>query len=121
MICRNRRRLPGICGAVVAAGVVLGLGLATGAHADSTLRCDGGVVVTGDHLSDVLRKCGEPVFAMSSSKIVGGGYDYYGNRLPGREVVVEQLTFDFGYGRFRQTMRFEDGRLTGMTRGERND
>ena len=94
---------------------------AADAYANSTVRCDGGVVVTGDHVDDVLRKCGEPVSATSSSRIVGGGYDHYGYPISTREVIVERLTFDFGYGKFRQTLRFEDGELTSITRGERTD
>ncbi|HXU80179.1 MAG TPA: DUF2845 domain-containing protein [Polyangia bacterium] len=98
------------------------------ARADSGFRCPGGrIISTGDHMSEVRKKCGEP--------------DSVAQRIEKRkikvkvrrwtspteeeeiteereiEVLVDEWTYDFGAERFVRHVAFEDARVVGVTTG----
>ena len=55
----------------------------------STVRCDGGIVSTGDFSRDVLQKCGEPI---RETRILGEPYRIWVYRL-GQSDQVYYLAF----------------------------
>ncbi len=82
------------------------------AHA---LRCGRELVSIGDHLMDVLRKCGEPAYIderieFKSSRLYHHPSLPYYNDIYG-QVVVQEWTYNFGRQRFMQLLRFENNRL----------
>ena len=87
------------------------------------LRCEGGIIGTGDFIDIVISKCGEP----TASRVVreeqfGSFGDTATKRGPGRTFregtfakTVEQtevLTYNCGDGRLIHLLTFEGGRLT---------
>jgi hypothetical protein len=96
------------------------------------LRCGHWLVEPGDYKSDVYEKCGEPDYFQSHYERRGYAnhadatqFGFNGRRqFPSNsfnfgqsnyqevEVLVEELTYDFGRARFHQLLRFENGRLT---------
>ena len=95
------------------------------------IRCGHELVDLGDHKQDVLRKCGEPESIDTHIEIRGvsdfadetqylpDGMRRFPNasvsigqqRYMEVEVVVEEWVYDFGRRRFKQYLRFENGRL----------
>jgi hypothetical protein len=82
------------------------------AHPAWALRCGHELVKDGDHLVQVLRKCGDPVYTAHRIE-----YRAVRLRQPGLDferyvpVEIEEWTYDFGPSRFMQVLRFENGRL----------
>jgi hypothetical protein len=76
------------------------------------LRCGNNLVVEGDYMIEVLRKCGEPYFKQTRVEIRGvrlnnpgiEQYVYY-------PVNIEEWTYNFGPTRFMEVLKFEDNRL----------
>ena len=107
----------------VTAWVILGLALpaATTAHAQS-MRCGNDLVNVGDGKASVQQKCGTPVttdsFCKPVDKSAAAGTD------PSRAVVlpcesVDEWTYNPGRGQFMTTLRFESGKLTSISYGDR--
>jgi len=95
--------------------LVIGVLLALSAPSVWALRCGSSLVDIGDHKLEVLRKCGEPVFADSRIelryvKLQGTGMEI-GQYVP---VMIDEWTYDFGSNRFVQLLRFENSRLVGI-------
>lgn len=96
----------------------------TGAAAQS-LRCKNDLVSIGDARASVLHKCGEPVAKDSFCK--PAATRPLPAPPPGSTTVVQVLpcenvdewTYNPGYGQFMTTLRFEAGRLTAITYGDR--
>jgi hypothetical protein len=91
------------------------------AAADS-LRCDGGIVQTGDTKLDLLAKCGEPVY------VEGPRVEERASRLEAAPDAVleehvrwsgERWSYDFGPGTFMQHVELSGGRVVAVIRGER--
>jgi hypothetical protein len=93
------------------------------AHAQS-MRCKNDLANVGDNKAAVLQKCGEPVqrdaFCKPQDKTQGGA------PANGAKVVhvnpcetVDEWTYNPGRGQFMTTLRFESGRLTSITYGDR--
>jgi hypothetical protein len=89
-------------------------------HPVFALRCGYTLVDIGNYKEEVIDKCGEPQSIESHierrgvSNVVGQS-QYYGNGTilyTEIEVVVEEWIYDFGRRKFKQYMRFENGRLT---------
>lgn len=89
-------------------------------HSVFALRCGHTLVDLGDYKEDVIDKCGEPEsieshierrgasnFVDQSSRRQGSGALLYTEI----EVVVEEWIYNFGRRRFKQYMRFENGKL----------
>ena len=87
--------------------------LAFGAHARAdALRCGNRVISHGDHVSKVLRYCGEPVAI--ESRLVQRSVVAYGSLFhPGlglvEDVVVEEWTYNFGPRKLMRQVRLENG------------
>lgn len=97
------------------------------------LRCGHALVNIGDHMATVYEKCGEPYSIethIERRAVVNhanvNSYQSYGNRgqrfqtnnfnfgnsnITEVEVEVEEWLYNFGKRRFRQALRFENGRL----------
>lgn len=91
--------------------ILLSLALAPNA---SALRCGSDLVKKGDHISQVLDKCGEPDYEEKwvEEQII--------HRKPHRLLPPEQIigavvvtlwTYNFGTREFMRQLRFENGRL----------
>ncbi len=95
-------------------GRSLGILLLTASAGAEALRCQNGLVATGDHKVEVLAACGEPVFREEVVEYPfrvarGGGLPHVGYLPYG--LVSEEWVYDFGPQRFRQLLRFRNNRL----------
>ncbi len=91
--------------------IILLLSFAAAAQA---LRCGNDLVQKGDHITEVLEKCGEPDYREKWIE------DAIIHRRPHRllppehtigSVVVSLWTYNFGRRQFMRELRFENGRL----------
>jgi hypothetical protein len=78
--------------------------LAGGPAAADSMRCDGGVVRTGDRSFEVLRRCDEPSFRDEWDEYLA--YHY----LP--SAHVEEWVYNFGPSRLVHVLHFRNGKLT---------
>lgn len=91
------------------------------AAADSSLRCDRGIVSVGDTKLDLLGKCGVPT--LRDVREVERGQALVAQdgviAVRGRSVAaeVEQWTYDFGPNHFTQLVTLEGGKITAIERG----
>lgn len=72
------------------------------------LRCGSKLVIEGDHMYSVLKKCGKPQFEFRY--YVDRSYFYYG-RVITRQIVVDEWTYDRGSNRFPMLVKFTNGRV----------
>jgi Protein of unknown function (DUF2845) len=93
----------------------LAMALAAGpARADDSLRCDGGLVATGDTALDLLAKCGPPALRedrVVERAVVVGAFERRD------AAVVERWTYNFGPERFIQVVTLEGGKVRHVQRG----
>jgi hypothetical protein len=108
----------------LAATLAAGL-LFTGTASAQSFRCKNDLVSVGDARAAVAQKCGEPVARDSFCKPVEI-VTTTAPRTDGTAVVrvqscenVDEWTYNPGYGQFMTTLRFEQGRLTAITYGDR--
>ena len=100
------------------------------ARADS-IRCENKLVSPGATLYEVKTKCGQPDDALHRTEIrtitheVSEPCANVQQRTKcsrsvesSIEVVIDELTYDFGSSRFIEYLRFENGRLLSITDGE---
>ena len=86
-----------------------------------SMRCHNDLANIGDNKASVLQKCGAPINKDSFCKPVDK------TQLPteaDKAVVlpcetVDEWTYNPGRGQFMTTLRFESGRLTAITYGDR--
>ena len=73
--------------------------------AESTLRCEKGIVSNGDEKTEVRQKCGKPTDTDKSTvpKSRSG---------TGKAIKVEEWTYNFGPKKFMKRLRFENGKLS---------
>lgn len=97
--------------------------LALPAQAQS-MRCKNDLANVGDNKAAVLQKCGAPVAKDSFCKPAEKTSNTTAE--PGKAVVnvvpcetVDEWTYNPGRGDFMTTLRFESGRLTAITYGDR--
>jgi hypothetical protein len=110
---RSGRALPRLLAALVATA------LAGAARGDS-IRCDGGIVSTGDSKLDLLGKCGEPALVEEQLEVRGQFQVSQDGRSGASRLVtvrVERWTYDFGPQRFLQFVTLETGRVRSVGRG----
>jgi len=100
--------------------VVIGLTGFNAAFA-SAFRCGSELVRVGDYKPEVYEKCGKPesiethrefVSQASDARIRSRDVSSGLKRQFTQEIKVEQWIYNFGPNRFRQYLRFENGRLT---------
>jgi hypothetical protein len=93
---------------LVAAGL---LGPAPAPAADSSFRCDGGLVSVGDSKVDLLARCGEPTLVEErpAKQWTSTGARAF--------VTVERWTYNFGPNRFLQFVTLVTGKVTAVERG----
>ena len=82
----------------------------TFALASDSLICSGGIVNVGDIASDLLRKCGQPIYTTQrEQKNVEWG------DLPGERIittyVIDDWIFNFGRERFQYRILLINGRV----------
>lgn len=83
-------------------------------NAAFAMRCGNLLVHEGDHMLDVLDKCGDPDYRDQRTVVRGQQLRHpYGALLEGRyeEIDVEEWVYNFGPHRFKQYLRFENGIL----------
>ena len=101
------------------------------AHANATsLRCGTRLITEGDFKAKVLAQCGEPdhVEVREEERVYryyrthAENYRYYENHLePGYIkdlVIIEEWTYNHGRYRFMDHVRFENGRVRNIERGD---
>jgi hypothetical protein len=94
--------------------VVAALSLATPALA---LRCGSDLVHKGDHVIEVLNKCGEPVWRERwEDEIIERRFF---DTLERQTVVMEEWLYDFGPTRLLHILRFRNSRLESIATGDR--
>ena len=75
----------------------------------SDLRCDGGLISVGDYASELLRKCGEPIYATQrEQKIVEESFT--GDHII-TTVLIDDWTFNFGPNRFQCRILLRNSRV----------
>lgn len=72
--------------------------------AESTLRCEKGIVSNGDEKTEVRQKCGKPT-GTDKSTIPKS------RSRTGKAIKVEEWTYNFGPKKFMKRLRFENGNL----------
>jgi hypothetical protein len=81
------------------------------------LRCGSNLVHKGDHIIEVLNKCGEPVWRerWEDEVIERRFFD----TLERQSVVMEEWFYDFGPSRLLHILRFKNSRLESIATGDR--
>jgi len=103
---RNTRRKA--ASLFAALGVVA---VAADASADA-LRCGSRVISRGDHVSKVLRFCGEPIAIQTrllQRRVVAFGTLFHPGLGLLEDVVVEEWTYNFGPQKLMRQVRLENG------------
>ena len=77
-------------------------------------------VRAGEHITEVLDRCGEPDFAdqrviQRTHKRKGGWGRHRRSEEQTVEVLVEDWVYDFGVNRYSWYLRFEDNFLSGLS------
>jgi hypothetical protein len=94
--------------------LVAAFSLATPALA---LRCGSDLVHKGDHVIEVLNKCGEPVWRERwEDEIIERRFF---DTLERQTVVMEEWLYDFGPTRLLHILRFRNSRLESIATGDR--
>jgi hypothetical protein len=102
-----------------AVAATLALLLALPAAADS-IRCDGGIVQSGDTTLDLIGKCGLPAVreaddvGRSRARLAGDRSAFSATEVT---TTVERWTYDFGPSRFLQVVTLSGGRVSTVERG----
>jgi hypothetical protein len=83
-------------------------------NAVSAMRCGHKLVQLGDHINEVLARCGEPESVETRTKIVGNILHHPRRTLDIQEyeqIQVEDWVYNFGPSRLQYYLRFENGEL----------
>ena len=107
----------------------LGLVVLLFAWPAQALRCNGRLVVVGDHEIEVLERCGDPMYVrsrtvypfdvavadvrFSENQLAGPGAQRNNRllRIAHLPIREEEWVYDLGSRKFRQLLHFRDGRL----------
>lgn len=81
----------------------------------SGLRCGTRLVSDGNHPSEVLLKCGEPLDKQARTELVKVRLSDTEERVYVK--TIEEWTYNFGPHRLLQTVVFEDGRVVDVRSG----
>lgn len=83
-------------------------------HADAEgLRCNGGIIQSGDDKASVLLKCGAPMLKDAYCKSADA--TSVGNECE----KIEAWTYNPGSGKFLTTLKFSQGKITAIEYGSR--
>lgn len=77
-------------------------------------RCGQKIVQTGDHITDVREKCGEPDYADRRLGVSGSRFRFPRNTLDISEyeqITIDEWIYNFGPRRLKQQLIFENGVL----------
>jgi hypothetical protein len=96
--------------AILAALFVAAVHPAAFAVQSDSVFCSGGTVSLGDPAGEVIRKCGQPAYAVQREQIIGAEGGYPGERIA-TTVVIDDWTFNFGPDRFQYRLILRNGRL----------
>jgi len=90
---------------------------ATRAAADSSIRCDGGIVQVGDTRLDLLDKCGRPALLeqVTGDRTLVELIDGQAAAMTG--VGAERWTYNFGSGQFIRVVTLDFGNVVAIHRG----
>jgi hypothetical protein len=100
---------PGICIILFTMFILVAQTSAFALESDS-LICSGGIISVGDVASELVRKCGQPIYtAQREQKIVERG-DIPGERII-TTFVIDDWTFNFGSDRFQYRILMKNGRV----------
>ncbi|MGZ8160236.1 MAG: DUF2845 domain-containing protein [Methylobacter sp.] len=83
-------------------------------NAAYAMRCGHQLVDLGDYKDDVIARCGAPDSIETHTKIVGSTIHHPHRTLDLQEyeeIQIEEWVYNFGPSRFRQYLRFENGKL----------
>jgi hypothetical protein len=81
------------------------------------LRCGNNLVHEGDHVIEVLNKCGEPVWRERwEDEVIDRRFF---DTLERQTVVMEEWLYDFGPTRLLHILRFRNSRLESIATGDR--
>ncbi|ABS26882.1 DUF2845 domain-containing protein [Anaeromyxobacter sp. Fw109-5] len=104
----------------VRALIAASIAVATASRAaETSLRCDGGIVSLGDSELDLRGKCGEPALRHSRTEeraTVAREEDRGGSGVR-VAATVRAWTYDFGPQRFLYVVTLEGGKVVGIERG----
>jgi hypothetical protein len=98
---------------VLGIATVATVAAAVPARADSSIRCEGGLVSVGDARVDLLGKCGLP--ALEERRLSSRSVETV-TSLRSVDVVIDDWTYDFGPSSFVQVVRLENGRVRNVER-----
>jgi len=91
--------------------IVLGLASTSNAYA---MRCGTRIITKGDHVSKLLRYCGEPDFAQSRA-----AQRSYHNRFGQilftglyEEILIQEWTYNLGPNKLMRVVKMENGVIT---------
>jgi hypothetical protein len=79
------------------------------AATSDTLSCNGGLVSLGDFALDVVKKCGQPAYAVQREQTIVDG-DWFGNRIV-TTFVIDDWTFNFGPTQFQYRLLLRNGKV----------
>ncbi|MBD3649516.1 MAG: DUF2845 domain-containing protein [Pseudomonadales bacterium] len=85
----------------------------------AALRCGSDLVTEGDHVTEVLDKCGEPDYRekwVEDRLILRRPHPLLPYEQSAGAVVVNLWTYNFGRRQFMRELRFENGRLVHIER-----
>ena len=86
--------------------------ISVGSHADPSFRCGRHLISVGDSKFETLSKCGSPTLR----EFVGAGTDPAPEGpLRNQERIIEEWTYNCGWGRFVYTLVFGGSRLISIT------
>lgn len=81
--------------------------------------CGNDLIQPGDRKIEVLHACGEPDSIDTWQEVKDGGYYRFGRFRPsGKEIKVEEWTYNFGPTQFMRILRFENGELVKIRDGD---
>ncbi|MBU2568436.1 MAG: DUF2845 domain-containing protein [Gammaproteobacteria bacterium] len=94
--------------------LLLGFFLFASAPEAFAFRCGQRIVQTGDHISDVRIKCGEPDYADKRLGVSGSRFRFPQGTLDISEyqqITIDEWIYNFGPRRLKQQLIFENGIL----------
>ncbi len=112
---------------VLGGGILLGSEAAAAADSDSAFRCGARIVSTGDHMTDVRAKCGDPDLVttrVDKRKVKhkvrrwseqGIAEEFTEEREV--EVLLDEWVYDLGERRFVRYVGFENNRVVDIRTG----
>jgi Protein of unknown function (DUF2845). len=101
---------PALCVILLTSLVIGALSPVFAQTSSGNLRCDGGVVTVGDYASELLRKCGEPVYATQREQKILEEGSLTGDRII-TTIIIDDWTFNFGPNRFQCRILLRNGRI----------